>query len=100
MDHSDEAELSGILAEIERLGARPVAEIGVPMFLVPEDLSAPPAEEFAEADEPPSPLGAAFARAAGLLEHHRGELSARDVAALLEVLAERAFGSAAEEARA
>ena len=90
MDQADDDFLAELLAEMERLAARPIAEVGVPMFLVPEDLTAP-GEDPAE-PESPEPLGAVFARAAALLERHRGELSTRDVAAIVEVLAERAFG--------
>ena len=94
MAQTDEEFLAELLADMERLGARPVAEIGVPMFLVPEDLtgSGPPS---AAPEGAPSPLGRDFARAAALLERHRGELSARDVAQIVEVLAERDFGSPA-----
>ena len=90
MHQSDEAFLAGILAEIERLERRPVAEVGVPMFIVPEDLREG-AEEVPEAGAP-SALGEDFARAVRLMERHRGELGARDVARIVEVLAERAFG--------
>lgn len=101
---SGEDDLSAILAEIERLAARPVAELGVPMFLVAEDLAAAPEEATPDgiAGAAPSPLGAAFARAAALLERHKGRLATRDLARIVEMLAERDFGEppAGPDARA
>ena len=101
---SGEDDVSAILAEIERLAARPVAEVGVPMFLVAEDLAAAPEEAVPGglAGAAASPLGAAFARAAALLERHRGQLATRDVARIVEMLADRDFGEppAGPDARA
>lgn len=88
-------------AEIDRLRALPHAEVGVPMFLIPEDLgSSRPAPRTTPGGEA---LSRAFDEAVALLEAKRGPLSARDLAAIVEVLAEhnmldRPFSSLADDA--
>ncbi len=75
-------------AEIARLSARPYAEIGVPMYIVPENLcdgaAAPAAAE-------PNALSRAFDAAVAALEARRGPLRAEDLARIIEVLAEHSF---------
>ncbi|SLN74322.1 hypothetical protein [Roseisalinus antarcticus] len=87
-------------AEIERLSKLPNAEVGVPMFLVPEDLSMsrPPAD----VPEGGTEISRAFDEAIALLQARRGTLTPRDIAAVIEVLAEhhllgRPFSSIAAE---
>ncbi len=76
-------------AEIDRLSSLPLAEVGVPMFLVPEDLFAP--EATREAPPEGTDLSRAFDAAVAGLEARRGPLSPRDLAAVIEVLAEHHF---------
>lgn len=73
-------------AEMERLSALPVAELGVPMFLVPENLADPDA--LPQGDGEGMALSREFDEAVALLEARRGTLTARDLAAVIEVLAE------------
>lgn len=80
-----------LLAEMERLGRRPYAEIGVPMFLVAEDLTGA-AEDRAAADPVSgAQLAALFAQAAEALKSRKPELTAGDIARLVEVIADRHF---------
>lgn len=72
-----------------RLSRRTYAEAGVAMYLVPEDLTT---------DAPPAPASGQDAKLAQLfedvsaaLEARNGPLSARDIAHILEVLADRHF---------
>ncbi len=85
----DAAYAAELMQEMQRLGARPYAEIGVPMFLVPEDLTAPP-----EAEDAPwrvSRLGAEMARAVAAVTAAKGALLAADIASIVEYLADRLF---------
>ena len=77
----DEAFLGWMLAEIDRLATRPPAVVGVPMILAVETDAAPP--------EGRDPVGRDFARALRLMERERGALTSREVAQIVEVLAER-----------
>lgn len=84
-----EAFIDQLLADMDRLGQRPYAEIGVPMFLVAEDLSGTaPRPEPAYSD---SQLALLFARAAEALVRRKPELAPGDVARLAEVIADRHF---------
>ena len=92
--------------EIVRLTARPYPVIGVPMYLTTEDLSAldPMLDDRPDPvlDPMPDPgalaavreddrLAAAFDVAIGTLQARRGPLSPRDIANVVEVLAEHSF---------
>ena len=75
--------------DIVRLSRRPYAVTGVPMYLVPEDLTG------TNPTPPPDPEGAALAeefQAVCLaLASRNGALSTLDLARILEVLADRHF---------
>jgi hypothetical protein len=87
-------EVDARLADMERLGSRDYKEIGVPMFLVAEDLTqaAPPR---------PAPDGSGrilamlLSEGVEALRRRRPELSAEDLAALVEQIADRHFLSLA-----
>jgi len=86
-----QAFIDRLLADMERLGSRPYAEIGVPMFLVAEDLTGA-AQDRTNADPVAgAQLAALFAQAATALRHRKGELTAGDIARLVEVIADRHF---------
>lgn len=76
-------------AEMERLGNRPYAEIGVPMYVVLEDLTG--AAPVATGEDGDPALAAAFAEAARRVEAEKGTLEAADIARIIEVLADRTF---------
>ena len=82
------------LAEMERLGSRDYKEIGVPMFLVAEDLSG-------GAGPRPAPDGSGrllamlLAEGAEALRRRRPDLGAEDIAQLIEQIADRHFLSLA-----
>ena len=79
-------DINWLEAEIERLDALPNDQVGIPVFLIPEDLSAPAATD----DAPPegTELSRAFDAAVAGLEARRGPLSPHDLAAIIKVLAE------------
>lgn len=85
-----DAFIDEVMADIERLTSRDYAEIGVPMFLIAEDLSAD-----AKADVPPvSPhrsaiLAAAFDQVWQAVMQRKPELDAVDISRALEVVADR-----------
>lgn len=88
-------ELDERLAHMERLGSRPYAEIGVPMFLVAEDLTAglapngPPARR---ADDGSGRiLAMLLADGADAMRRRLPELTPKDLARLIESLADRYF---------
>lgn len=89
-----EEEVEARLAEMDRLGSREYKEIGVPMFLVAEDLTA-------EAPPPPGRDGSGrllamlLAEGAEALKTRRPSLDAEDIARLIETLADRHFLSLA-----
>lgn len=72
-----------------RLSRRAYAEVGVPMYLVPEDLTGanpvPPPDPEGEA------LAAEFDAVTAALATRNGTLSSTDLAQVLEVLADRHF---------
>jgi hypothetical protein len=86
-----DAFIDELLADMERLGKRPYAEIGVPMFLVAEDLTAEAGDRAAVNATDGAQLAALFAQAADALKTRRPELSASDIARLVEVIADRHF---------
>jgi hypothetical protein len=87
-------ELDERLAHMDRLGSRPYAEIGVPMFLVAEDLTA-----GASADARPGRaddgtgrvLAMLLAEGAEAMRRRLPELTPKDLARLVESLADRYF---------
>jgi hypothetical protein len=85
-----DAFVDDMIEQMRTLGARPYAEIGVPMFLIAEDLtagtSAPPAGP-GKADD----LAALFARIAEALASRKPELDMRDICRLVELFADRYF---------
>ncbi len=94
-------ELDERLAHMERLGRRPYAEIGVPMFLVAEDLTRDPATGAAprHADDGSGRvLALLLAEGADALRRRLPELTPKDVARLVESLADRYFLSLATPA--
>ncbi|MEZ5776910.1 MAG: hypothetical protein R3E44_00970 [Paracoccaceae bacterium] len=85
----DDAYLDEFEDDIVRLSRRTYAEAGVPMFLVPEDLTG------ATPTVAPSPdgerLAALFEAVTAALEARNGPLSTTDIAHVIEVLADRHF---------
>lgn len=85
----DDDYLDAFEDDIVRLSRRTYAEAGVPMYLVPEDLTG--------ATPPPAPdaegaaLAELFEAVTRALEARNGPLSSRDIAHVLEVLADRHF---------
>lgn len=76
-------------AEMTRLGARKYSEIGVPMYLVLEDLTGSTAETEGAYGEPE--LAAAFTRAVDRIMAEKGTLEVADIARIIELLADRTF---------
>ncbi|TNC72223.1 hypothetical protein [Rubellimicrobium roseum] len=89
-----EAEVEARLADMDRLGSRDYKEIGVPMFLVAEDLTeggpAPVARDGAGRI-----LALLLAEGVEALRTRRPDLGAEDIARLIEALADRHFLSLA-----
>ena len=80
--------------DIARLSRRRYAEVGVPMFLIPEDLSRPTAAPGAPgvaADPQGADLADAFASICAALARRNGPLTTRDLGHVMEVLADRRF---------
>lgn len=77
-----------LIADMERLGRRPYAEVGVPMFLVAEDrrASTPRAVDAATQWRDVATL---FADRAEVLIARKPDLGVSDVARLVEVFADR-----------
>ena len=85
----DEDTLDAFEDDMARLSRRIYAEVGVPMYLVPEDLTAKAAEP---APDPESEaLAAEFEAVVAALTERNGPLSTTDLAHVLEVLADRHF---------
>ena len=95
-------ELDEHLAHMERLGSRPYAEIGVPMFIVAEDLTVGPAAEGTSVrradDGSGRVLAMLLAEGAEAMRRRLPELTPKDLARLLESLADRYFLSLATPA--
>ena len=85
----DDAYLDRFEADMVRLSRRTYAEVGVPMFLIPEDLTA------SNPAPPPDPafdtLTHEFEAVCQALTRRNGPLSSTDLAHILEVLADRHF---------
>ena len=84
----DDAFADALMADMARLGTRTYSEVGVPMFLVAEDLRG--------AAPPPIDAGSAwpdlvdlFGRMEEALAGRRGDYDVADVARLIEVFADR-----------
>ena len=86
-----EAFIDQLIADMDRLGRRPYAEIGVPMFLVAEDLTGEASDRGAAEIADGTQLAALFAQAAEALRTRKPELDAADIARLVEVIADRHF---------
>lgn len=83
----DDDYLDAFEADMVRLSRRIYAEVGVPMYLVPEDLT-----DSGPASAPaPSPLAEEFEAVLAALERRNGPLVISDIAQVLEVLADRHF---------
>ena len=85
----DDDYLDAFEDDIVRLSRRTYAQAGVPMYLVPEDLTgntpkAPPDPEGQH-------LAELFEAVTAALEARNGPLSSSDIAHVLEVLADRHF---------
>lgn len=85
----DDEFIDALFADMERLGQRPYAEIGVPMFLVAEDLSQEQSTTAKKRGEPE--LALLFAQAAEALQRRKPDIGPSDVARLVEVMADRYF---------
>ena len=85
----DDDYLDAFEDDIVRLSRRTYAEAGVPMYLVPEDLTGatPPAEPDAEG----AAMASLFEAVTEALAARNGPLSTSDIAHVLEVLADRHF---------
>lgn len=85
----DEAYLDAFEDDMVRLSRRTYAVTGVPMYLVPEDLTGqypvPPPDPEGEA------LAAEFEAVCAALARRNGLLASIDIARILEVLADRHF---------
>ncbi|MEO8244018.1 MAG: hypothetical protein ABI832_17070 [bacterium] len=85
----DDAYLDQFETDMVRLSRRAYAEVGVPMYLVPEDLTgtnpAPPPDPAFQA------LAQEFEAVTAALAARNGPLSSTDLAQVLEVLADRNF---------
>lgn len=89
-----EEEVDARLADMDRLGSRDYKEIGVPMFLVAEDLTDGAVARPA-ADGSGRILAMLLAEGVEALRRRRPELGAEDIARLIEQLADRHFLSLA-----
>ena len=85
----DDAFLDAFEADIVRLSRRIYSEVGVPMFLVPEDLTGGAA--VAAPDPAGEELASLFEAVVAALEARNGPLSTTDIAQVIEVLADRHF---------
>lgn len=85
-----EEELDERMAQMDRLGNRPYAEIGVPMFLVAEDLTGEAPLRRPD-DGSGRVLAMLLAEGAEAMRRRVPELTAKDVARLIESLADRYF---------
>ena len=92
-----EEEVDARLADMDRLGNRDYKEIGVPMFLVAEDLTGP-GPVRAAGDGSGRILALLLAVAAAALRQRKPDLDAEDIARLIEAIADRHFLSLAAPA--
>lgn len=89
-----EEEVDARLADMDRLGSRDYKEIGVPMFLVAEDLTGAAPASVAR-DGSGRILAMLLAEGVEALRRRRPELGPEDIARLIEQLADRHFLSLA-----
>ena len=85
----DEAYLDAFEDEMVRLSRRTYAVTGVPMYLVPEDLTGQNSEP--QPDPEGEALAAEFEAVCNALARRNGPLASIDIARILEVLADRHF---------
>ena len=85
----DEAYLDAFEDDIVRLSRRVYAEVGVPMFLVPEDLTG--TAGVATPDPAGEELAVLFEAIVAALTARNGPLTSSDIAHVIEVLADRHF---------
>lgn len=78
-----------MLADIERLTSRDYAEIGVPMFLVAEDLTAEGAQIAAPPDHRNALLASALEEILAAIAASKSELDSVDISRAIELLADR-----------
>ena len=84
----DNAIIEKLLDDMGQLGSRDYSQVGVPMFLIAEDLrTAQPAT--IDTSTQWREIAAQFARQAKLLSTHMPDLGPTDVARLVELLANR-----------
>jgi hypothetical protein len=85
-----------LLEDFSRVGSRTYSEEGIAVFLVGENLAGPDRDRLpvvpASRDTSPARLAAAFREYASALLRVRPDATEEDVATLVEVLADRAFG--------
>ena len=77
-----------LIADMMRLGLRQYSEVGVPMFLVAEDLRGTPSPA-SDATTHWRDVATLFAYRAEVLAAHKPDLGLADVARLVEVFADR-----------
>ena len=88
MNDDETAFADALLADMARLGMRTYSEVGVPMFLIAEDLRGSP-------PPPPDPatpwpdLAELFVRMEAALAARRADYGVADLARLIEVFADR-----------
>ena len=85
-----EEEVDARLADMDRLGNRNYKEIGVPMFLVAEDLTEAAPARRAD-DGSGRILAMLLAEGAEALRRRTPDLTAKDIARLIESIADRHF---------
>ena len=84
-----DAFIDAVFADIERLTSRNYAEVGVPMFLIAEDLS-PGAALIPQVSPPRSAqLAAEFDEVWAAIVARKPELDAIDISRAIEVVADR-----------
>lgn len=76
-----------LTADMNRLGARPYSEVGVPMFIITQDLTATQAPQASAASS--RELAKRFAELAAALTLKNPDPGLGDVARLVEVFADR-----------
>ena len=85
-----EAFIEEVMADIERLTSRDYAEIGVPMFLIAEDLSAgAPRSVPPQSPHRSALLRAAFDQVWAAIAARKPELDSVDISHAIEVVADR-----------
>lgn len=85
----DDDYLDAFEDDMVRLSRRTYAEAGVPMYLMPEDLTGK--TSTAEPDAQGETMANLFAAVSAALEARNGPISTKDIAHILEVLADRHF---------